>query len=60
MRNQILALLHPAHSGIVKMKLAARQAVFWPGLTTDIESFVANCYPCQKSQPSNSKGPLQL
>ena len=37
MRRDILQRLHKAHLGILKTKERARDTVFWPGITKDIE-----------------------
>ena len=39
----ILEVLGSAHQGVVAMKARAREAVYWPGLGTDIENFKKNC-----------------
>lgn len=60
LKNGILKLLHANHIGITKMKHLARQTVFWPGLSTDIEHFVKSCEACIKmgivpAKPPHSK-----
>nr|XP_022902184.1 uncharacterized protein K02A2.6-like [Onthophagus taurus] len=41
MRDYILKLLHESHFGIQKTEARAREAVYWPGLMTDIENMLA-------------------
>ena len=41
-------LLHTGHLGMVKMKGRARETVFWPGITKEIEDIVYNCESCQR------------
>ena len=48
----ILEVLGFAHQGVVAMKAQAREAVYWPGLGTDIENFKKNCQTCRQIQPS--------
>lgn len=49
MHSDILKLLHANHSGMVKMKQQARRYVYWFGINSDIEHFVANCDICSCS-----------
>lgn len=52
-RNIILETLHEGHPGAVRMKLLAREKVFWPGIDADIEKAVRKCESCA----SNAKAP---
>ncbi|KAE8737878.1 hypothetical protein FOCC_FOCC016658 [Frankliniella occidentalis] len=36
----------------------ARQSVYWPGISQDIESFVRDCYVCAKFAPAQKRLPL--
>ena len=38
------------HPGMVRMKALARSFVWWPGIDGDIEEFVKECNPCQRSR----------
>jgi len=58
-RSDVLTQLHVSHQGIVRTKQRARQAVYWPGLTVDIERVVRSCATCQELLPSNQREPLQ-
>lgn len=49
-RKQILAALHVSHPGIVKMKVLARQYVYWPAIDKDIEAVVHKCRECQETR----------
>ncbi|KZR96124.1 Uncharacterized protein APZ42_009713, partial [Daphnia magna] len=57
-RRDILAKLHVAHQGIVRMKRRARQTIYWPGLNNDIISMVERCQACQERLPSQQREPL--
>ena len=46
----ILAELHEAHLGIVKMKAIARSFVWWPKLDKAIEETAKDCRNCQQIQ----------
>lgn len=45
-RPYVLEHLHRSHSGMVRMKAEAREYVWWPGLSEDIENFVRKCEAC--------------
>ena len=47
LRNQVLALGHEGHPGIVVMKQRLRPKVWWPGIDKDIEQYCKSCYGCQ-------------
>ena len=57
LRQEVLEHLHAAHQGATKMLGRAREAVFWPGLTTDVTTHRAGCDSCIKRAPSNPAGP---
>ena len=42
-RQSSLARLHIAHMGVNKTLYRARQSVFWPGLTKDINEIISAC-----------------
>lgn len=50
-RLTLLNTLHECHTGIVRMKMSARQYVWWPLIDKDIEKFVSECLTCQQTQP---------
>ncbi len=58
MRKDILANLHSSHQGIERTKRRARQAVYWPGINSDIKNTVEACEPCQTYRPSQCKEPI--
>ncbi|XP_045447548.1 uncharacterized protein K02A2.6-like [Melitaea cinxia] len=57
-RKEMLMIIHTGHAGIVKCKKRARNVMYWPGMSQDIERFVLSCSSCEKYRPSNSKEPL--
>ena len=44
MRQSVLQALHKAHRGMTRTKNRARQVVYWPGLTKDIEEMIRKLY----------------
>ncbi|GBM93575.1 Uncharacterized protein K02A2.6 [Araneus ventricosus] len=57
-RKDVLQCLHIGHRGIVSCRNLARQSLYWPGMSTEIENRVSHCDICQQNQKSNSKDPL--
>ena len=58
LRQSCLARLHIAHMGVNKTLYQARQSVFWPGLTKDINEIVSACPTCMKYAIKNCAEPL--
>ncbi|GBL95541.1 Transposon Ty3-I Gag-Pol polyprotein [Araneus ventricosus] len=56
LRSEMLNILHQAHCGMEKAR--ARQVLFWPGITKDIENMVSKCKTCERYRPRNVKEPL--
>jgi hypothetical protein len=61
LRAAVLELAHEGHPGIVRMKQRCREAVWWPGIDGDVETFVRDCVACIVSGKSVRPvpGPLQ-
>ena len=57
LRSEVLAGLHAAHQGVVKMHDRAMQAVFWHGLFKDLERVRDSCTYCNKSTPTQAALP---
>uniref|UniRef100_A0A147BIU1 RNA-directed DNA polymerase n=1 Tax=Ixodes ricinus TaxID=34613 RepID=A0A147BIU1_IXORI len=57
MREDILSKIHHGHQGITKCRARARESVWWPGISTQIENFVRGCYQCIQ-ETSNRREPL--
>ena len=50
LRSDVLERLHTGHQGIVKCRERARQLVWWPGLSAQLEKVVKNCRECCREQ----------
>ena len=54
MRPEMLQYIHEGHQGKKHCLLSARNTVFWPKMTHDIQQLIEKCMICQeygKSQP---------
>ncbi len=58
-RSETLRVLHLGHYGSEKMTLRARETVYWPGITGDIETTVSWCKTCTENRKSQQKETLQ-
>ena len=57
-RCQILELLHYGHYGIKRTQDRAKESVFWPDISRDIENKVKDCAICQENSTSQTKEPM--
>ena len=55
---EMLRYIHSLHLGIEKCKRQARDVLFWPGMTSQIEDVVLQCQICSTHQRSNTKEPM--
>lgn len=58
LRSEMLKLIHEGHTGIEKCKSRARQILYWPNMSKDIEEHVKSCKMCEKFQRKNCKETL--
>ena len=58
MQQEMLDLIHEPHLGVVKSKSRAREVIFWPGMSSQIEDKVSKCQVCATIQNSNPKEPM--
>ncbi|CAK1554172.1 unnamed protein product [Leptosia nina] len=58
LRKEMLKIIHEGHLGIDRCKRRARQVLYWPGISKDIEMFVKKCITCQESSNSHAKEPM--
>ena len=55
MRLEILDKIHMGHQGITKCRERARQSVWWPGLSNQLEELVKSCRKCAKAQKQRAQ-----
>ena len=48
LRLEMLDCIHTGHQGISKCRERARQSIWWPGLSWQLEELVKNCSTCRK------------
>ena len=58
LRQQVLAIAHEGHVGIVATKLRLRTKVWWPGIDKDTEQYVRLCHACQLVGQATPPEPL--
>ena len=51
--------LHKGHPGIEATKRRARDVVFWPTMTKDIERALSSCVSCNTTKPHQMKEPMK-
>ena len=49
--------LHAAHQGVSAIHERAKDAVFWPGITQDIQTARKKCNSCNRIAPSQARIP---
>ncbi|XP_041355324.1 uncharacterized protein LOC121372952 [Gigantopelta aegis] len=58
MRTAMLNLIHETYMGIVKTKQRAREILYWPSRTAQIEEKVSDCAICHDYAAAQQKEPL--
>ena len=58
LRDRVLQTIHEGHFGFEKMLLRAREAVFWPGITSDLLQTAQSCEVCQTFSRSQQRETL--
>ncbi|XP_060085903.1 uncharacterized protein K02A2.6-like [Ylistrum balloti] len=59
LRSYMLDLIHESHLGIVKCKQRAREVMYWPGMSAEIEVMIQNCGKCAEIQNKQPAEPLK-
>jgi len=58
LRQEMLRKIHESHLGVVKCKERARDVLYWPNMSMQIEEFVSQCSVCNTRKNSNPREPL--
>jgi len=58
LRSEVLDRNHDGHQGVTKSRERANMAVWWPGISRDIQNKVSTCEFWQENLPSQRKEPL--
>ena len=59
-RPAVLKQLHVGHQEITKTNLWAKNVVYWPGMTKDIEKMISTCTTFQRFQAKQCTLPLKM
>ena len=59
-RKEMLDHIHESHQGMVKCKQGARDILFWPGMSSQIEDKVSTCSTCRQFQRAQPKEPIVI
>ena len=55
LHRELLGKIHDGHQGITKCRERARQSIWWPGISRDLEQLVRNCTECCKAQKQRAQ-----
>ena len=57
-REDMKARVHASHIGIQSCLGRAKEALYWPGMNTDIQEYIACCDVCNSHPSTQAKEPL--
>lgn len=58
-RSDMLKQVHESHLGINKCKQRARETLFWPGMSQQVQDMIEDCSICNTYQNKQHKEPLK-
>ena len=58
-RSDMLKQIHESHLGINKCKQRARETLFWPGMSQQVQNMVEDCPTCNTYQNQQHKEPMK-
>ena len=58
LRKEMLAIAHQSHIGLEGCLRRMREAIFWPGMSSDMKALVSQCDACLRMRETPKKEPL--
>ena len=58
LQAQTSKTLHQSHQGMKKTKRLARECIFWPEMSSQIDDLVSKCTICMQQRDNNPREPL--
>lgn len=58
LRQETLKVIHNSHLGVVNCRKRARELLFWPGMSKQIEDIVSKCSACLTYRNKPAKEPM--
>ncbi|XP_064486178.1 uncharacterized protein K02A2.6-like [Ornithodoros turicata] len=59
LRQEVLEKLHVGHQGVSRCRANARETVWWPGISANLQDFVHKCPACQAHRRPGAEPLLQ-
>ncbi|XP_064469774.1 uncharacterized protein K02A2.6-like [Ornithodoros turicata] len=59
LRQEVLEKLHVGHQGVSRCRANARETVWWPGISANLQDFVQKCPTCQAHRRPGAEPLLQ-
>ena len=58
MRKEMKSRIHEGHLGIERSKARAREALYWPGMSSEVTDMVSRCSTCLESRRKQQREPM--
>ncbi|XP_061716623.1 uncharacterized protein K02A2.6-like [Cydia pomonella] len=58
LRTEMVSRVHEGHLGIDRCKRRAREVMWWPGMSRDVERAVRRCRTCAQHAPAPQREPM--
>ena len=59
LRKEMLEIAHQGHIGLEGCQRRMREALFWPGMSSDLKALIRQCDSCLATRDSPSREPLE-
>ena len=59
LRNEMLIKIHEGHLGMDMCKRRARESIYWPGMSKEIDQLISKCDICLRHRNQQSREPLK-